>query len=116
MPDLPFPPAPAALALDTTDANDAWLESCEDADADTNVANAAGVDVVCWELVPEARIWSDALDFVASEMKAITAEVLANEDCDAVVSASREVDMVPDSIFRLFGYEDVVAEAGNRSV
>ena len=69
--DLPFPPAPAALALDITDANDAWLESCKDADADTNVANVAGVDVVCWELVPEARIWSDALDFVASEVKAI---------------------------------------------
>ena len=42
--------------------------------------------------------------------------MLANEDCDAVGSARREGEMVPDSKFRLLGYEDVVAGAGNRSV
>ena len=45
-PELPFPPAPAALALDNTDANDAWLESGGDADVDTDVASVP-VDVIC---------------------------------------------------------------------
>lgn len=46
LPELPLPPAPAALALDITDANDAWLESCDDAGADPDVASVAGVNVV----------------------------------------------------------------------
>ena len=46
-PELPFPPTPAALALDNTDASDAWLESGDDADVDTDVASVPGVDVVC---------------------------------------------------------------------
>lgn len=61
--------------------------------------------------VPEAKFWRDALGFVASEMEAITAEMLANEDCDAVGSARKERDMVPDSELRVLGFEDVVVEA-----
>lgn len=44
-------------------------------------------------------------------MEAIIAEMLANEDCDAVGSARKERDMVPDSELRLLGFEDVVVEA-----
>ena len=47
LPVLPFPPAPAALALDITDADDAWLESCGDADVNANVENVTGVDINC---------------------------------------------------------------------
>lgn len=111
LPELPLPPAPAALALDITDANDAWLESCDDAGADPDVASVAGVNVVCSELVPEAWVWRDALGFVASEMKVIIVEMLANEDCDTVGSAEREGDKVPDSELSLLGFEDVVVEA-----
>lgn len=56
--------------------------------------------------MPEARFWRDAL-----EMEAIIAEMLANEDCDAVGSARRDEDIVPNSEFRLVGCEDVVVEA-----
>ena len=75
---------------------------------DTNVANVADVDAICSELVPEARFWRDALGFVASEMEANAAEMLAVEDCDAVGSPRKEGDMVPDSEFRLL---EVVVEA-----
>ena len=46
LPELPFTPALAALALDIADANDTWLESCDDADVVIDVANVVGVDVV----------------------------------------------------------------------
>ena len=36
VPELPLPPAPAALALDTAEATDAWLESCDDAGVDVD--------------------------------------------------------------------------------
>lgn len=112
LPEFPFPPAPAALALDITDADDAWLESCDDAIVDADAASVVGVDVICSELVPEAVFWEDALGFVALETEAIIAEMLAVEDCDAVGSTRREGNMVPDSIFRLLGLEDVVVGAG----
>ena len=111
LPDWPFPPAPAALALDITDATDAWLEGCENADVDINVASVAGVDVICTELVPEARFERDELGFPALEIEAITAEMLRIDDCDAVGSAKTEGDMVPDSEYWLLGLEDVVVEA-----
>ena len=113
LPRLLFPPAPAALALDIPDANDAWLESCDDADVKNDVVSVAGVEVIGPEVVPEARLWREALGFVAPEMKAIEAETLATEDCDAVASARREEDMVPTSEFRLLGFEEVVVEARN---
>lgn len=47
LPELPCPPAPAALTLEITDAIDAWLESCGDAGVDTNVESVVGVDVIC---------------------------------------------------------------------
>lgn len=61
--------------------------------------------------MPEARFWSDALGFVVAEMEAIIAEMPANEDCDAIGSARRDGDIVPDSDFRLVVFEDVVVEA-----
>lgn len=56
--------------------------------------------------MPEARFWRDTLGFVVSEMEAIRAEMLANEDCDAVGSARRDEDIVPNSELRLVGCED----------
>ena len=53
--EFSFPPAPAALALDSMDANDDWLESCDDADVDTDVERVIDVDVGCLELMPEAK-------------------------------------------------------------
>lgn len=47
VPELPLPPAPAALALDITEAIDAWLENCEDAVVDTVAESVLGVDVIC---------------------------------------------------------------------
>ena len=61
--------------------------------------------------MPEAKLWRDALGFVASEVKATTEEMLANEDCDAVGSERRVGDIVPDSVVKLIGFEDVVVEA-----
>lgn len=63
--------------------------------------------------MPEARLWKDTLGFVAVDMEAITAEMLVNEDCDAVDSAKNEVDEVPDSELRLLEMEDVEVEAGD---
>ncbi len=98
LPEMPFPPAPTTPALDITDDDDAWFENCDDADADadTDVASVAGVDVVRSELVTEARFW-DTLGLVAPEMEAIIAEMLAIEDCDAIGSARRKEDAVLDS-------------------
>ena len=64
----------------------------------------------------ETKFWRDALGFLASEIEVIKAEMLANEDCDAVVSARREGNMELDSEFRLLGFEDVVVKARNRLV
>lgn len=61
--------------------------------------------------MPEAKFWKDALGFVTADMEAIIAEMLANEDCEAVGSARKEGDMVPDSELRLLEIEDVVVEA-----
>ena len=58
--------------------------------------------------MPEARFWTDALELVASEMRDIVAEILANVDCDAVGSVRKARDLVPDSELRLLGFEDVV--------
>ena len=44
-------------------------------------------------------------------MEAIMAEMLGNEVCDAVGSANREADTVPEFVFTLLGFEDVVVEA-----
>lgn len=46
LPELPCPPTPAALALDVTDAIDAWLESCDNAGVDVDVKSVVGVDVI----------------------------------------------------------------------
>ena len=55
VPELPLPPAPGAIGLDIADAKDAWLESCEDADVDSGVADEAGMDVIPSRLVVDAR-------------------------------------------------------------
>lgn len=44
-------------------------------------------------------------------MEAIRAEMLAKEDCDAIGSATRDEDIVPDSELRLVGFDNVVVEA-----
>lgn len=80
LPELPFVPGPATLALDITDAKDAWLESCDDADVVIDVANVVGADVIPRELVLEARFWRDVLGFVTLEIEATIAEILASED------------------------------------
>ena len=118
VPELPLPPAPATLtlALEIADANDAWLEDCEDTDADTDVASVAGVDIVCAELALEASFWKDVLGFVDLEIEAMIAETLVIEDCDAVGSGRREEDIVLDSELRLLGLKENVVEARERSV
>lgn len=47
LPELLFPPAPVAPALDITDASDAWLENCDDADVESAAVSVVGIDVVC---------------------------------------------------------------------
>ena len=46
LPELLFPPGPVALALDTADVNDAWLEDCDDADVDTAAVSVVDIDVI----------------------------------------------------------------------
>ena len=73
-----------------------------------SVASVSGVDVVRSELVLDARFWRDTLGFVASEIEATIAEMLATEDCDIVGSAVENDDVVLDPELRLLGFEDVV--------
>ena len=111
LPELLFPPAPAALALDVIDASDAWLASCDEAGVNVDVASVADVKDTWAELVTEARLWRDPLGLVALEKIPVIAEMLANEDCEAVGSAKLEEDRVFDSVFTLLEYEDVVVAA-----
>ena len=111
LPELLFPPAPAALVLDVMDANDAWLASCDEDGVNIDVASVAGVEDVCAELDTEARLWMDALGLVELDKIAVVAEMLGREDCEAVGNAKIEEDRVFDSVFTLLECDDVAVEA-----
>lgn len=111
LPELLFPPTPAALVLDVMDANDAWLASCDEDGVNIDVASVAGIEDVCAELVTEARLWMDALGFVELEKIPVVAEMLTSEDCEAVGSEKIEEDGGFDSVFTLLDNDDVVVEA-----
>ena len=119
LPELLFPPAPAALVLDVMDANDAWLASCDEDGVNKDVANVAGVEDTCAELVTEARLWMDALGLVELEKIPVVEEMLANEDCEAEGRAKIEEDRVFDCVFTVLECDDddddvVVVEARQR--